>query len=139
MSCKSVPFFQVINPETLYNPQAFAYSHIVEITHVQRILHIAGQGGENQAGEISADFSQQVWQAFHNVKRALQYMQASIHHIAMLRLLIVNHDTSKHQVVIKIMQTLWPEQNFPACTLIPVTQLALPSMQFEVEATAYTH
>lgn len=106
MSCKSVPFFQVINPETLYNPQAFAYSHIVEITHVQRILHIAGQGGENQAGEISADSSQQVWQAFHNIERALNHIDASITNIAVLRLLIVNHDTSKHQIVIKIMQTL---------------------------------
>jgi enamine deaminase RidA (YjgF/YER057c/UK114 family) len=46
---------------------------------------------------------------------------------------------AKHKIVIKIMQTLWHEQNFPACTLIPVTGLALPNMQFEVEATAYTH
>ena len=97
MSFKSKHCFQIINPETLYNPQAFAYNHVVEVRNFQRILHIAGQGGENQAGEFSHDFSEQVWQA------------------------------------------LWPEQNFPACPLIPVTGLALPNMQFEVEATAYTH
>lgn len=139
MSCKSTPCFQIINPETLYNPQAFAYSHVVEIRNFQRILHIAGQGGENQVGKISHDFSQQVSQAFHNLERALNHLKASINNIAMLRLLIVDHDTAKHNVVIKVMQALWPEHNFPACTLIPVTRLALPNMQFEVEATAYTH
>ena len=139
MSCKSTPCFQIINPETLYNPQAFAYSHVVEIRNFQRILHIAGQGGENQAGELSHDFSEQVAQAFHNLERALNHLKASINNIAMLRLLIVDHNTTKHNVVIKVMQALWPEQNFPACTLIPVTRLALLNMQFEVEATAYTH
>ena len=139
MSFKSKHCFQIINPETLYNPQAFAYNHVVEVRNFQRILHIVGQGGENQAGEFSHDFSEQVWQAFHNIERALNHINASITNIAVLRLLIVNHDTTKHKIVIKIMQTLWPEQNFPACTLIPVTGLALPNMQFEVEATAYTH
>ena len=56
--------FQMINPNTLYNPTAFAYSHVAEVRHYLRILHISGQGGENQQGQLSQDFAQQVHQAF---------------------------------------------------------------------------
>ncbi|MEE9887827.1 RidA family protein, partial [Acinetobacter nosocomialis] len=37
-----------------------------------------------------------------------------------------------------IMQNLWKNHPFPACTLIPVPRLALERMLIEVEATAYT-
>ena len=130
---------RITNPNTLYNPQPFGYSHIVEVQHFQRIINIAGQGGENLNGELSPDFAQQVKQAFHNLQIALDSAHAKLQDIAMLRVLIVQHDNHKHQILIEIMQQLWPEQKFPACTLIPVSQLAISNMLFEVEATAYSY
>lgn len=74
---------RIINPDTLYNPQPFGYSHIVEVQQFRRIIHIAGQGGENPDGELSADFAQQVRQAFGNVQIALDCVGAKLQDIAM--------------------------------------------------------
>ncbi|MBJ9985611.1 RidA family protein [Acinetobacter sp. S40] len=127
----------IINPENLYNPQPFGYSHVVEVQHFRRIIHIAGQGGENRQGNLSKDFSRQVLQAFYNLKIALDSVDATLQNIAMLRVLIVHHDEDKHHILVQTMRQLWPDQKFPACTLIPVSRLAIPNMLFEVEATAY--
>lgn len=129
--------FKMANPNTLYNPSAFAYSHVAEIRHYLRILHISGQGGENQHGQLANDFAQQVHQAFLNVQHALDAVGASLFDIAVLRILVVDHSPKKHQFLIQEMQKLWKDQAFPACTLIPVPCLALHGMQIEIEATAY--
>ena len=129
--------FEMFNPNTLYNPNAFAYSHVAEVRHYLRILHISGQGGENQQGQLSKDFAQQVHQAFSNVQHVLDEVDASILDIAVLRILVVDHSPKKHQFLIQEMQQLWKDQPFPACTLIPVPCLALQGMLIEIEATAY--
>lgn len=129
--------FKMHNPNTLYNPSAFAYSHIAEVRHFMRVLHISGQGGENQYGQLSSDFSHQVHQAFINLQYALNEVDASILDIAMLRILVVDHSSKKHQLLIQEMQQLWQGHDFPACTLIPVPCLALQGMLIEIEATAY--
>ena len=52
----------------------------------------------------------------------------------MLRVLIVDHDTQKHQLVIKTIVDLWKTYEFPVCTLIPVTGLAFTKgMQIEIK------
>ena len=134
--CQIKPF-QMHNPNKLYNPSAFAYSHVAEVRHYLRILHISGQGGENQQGQLSKDFAQQVHQAFLNVQHALDDVAATITDIAVLRILVVDHSPKKHQFLIQEMRQLWNGQAFPACTLIPVPCLALQGMLIEIEATAY--
>ncbi|SDY43481.1 RidA family protein [Acinetobacter kyonggiensis] len=129
--------FRLLNPKTLYNPQPFAYSHITEVTQFQRVLHISGQGGENQRGLLSTDFAVQVRQAFQNIELALTHVQATLQDTAVLRILVVDHNPQKHQFLIQEMQKLWKDQPFPACTLIPVPCLALAGMLIEIEATAY--
>ena len=129
--------FQLINPKTLYNPRPFAYSHIAEVRHFLRVLHISGQGGENQRGQRSLDFSEQTQQAFLNLKNALEAVDAALLDIAVLRILVVDHSSKKHQFLIQEMQQLWKDQDFPACTLIPVPCLAIQDMLIEIEATAY--
>ncbi|WP_130803331.1 RidA family protein [Acinetobacter ihumii] len=127
-----------LNPSNLYNPQPFGYSHVVEVHNFRRIIHIAGQGGENAQGNLSRDFSRQVLQAFYNLKLALDSVNATLQDIAMLRILIVQHDEYKLRILIQMMRQLWLDQKFPACTLTPVSQLAIADMLFEVEATAYS-
>nr|WP_174507423.1 Rid family hydrolase [Acinetobacter sp. Marseille-Q1620] len=129
--------FRLINPNTLYNPKPFAYSHVAEVKHFLRVLHISGQGGENKQGQLSLDFAEQVHQAFLNIQHVLKEVEASLHDIAVLRILIVDHTPKKHHFLITKMQELWNQHDFPACTLIPVPCLAIPGMQVEIEATAY--
>lgn len=130
--------FRIINPSTLYNPTPNAYSHIAVVQNFKNIIHIAGQGGEDSKGELSPNFEEQTTQVFNNIQNALTAAEAKISDIAVLRVLIVDHSDEKHQILIKIMQNLWKNHPFPACTLIPVPHLALERMLIEVEATAYT-
>ncbi|QNX87077.1 RidA family protein [Acinetobacter seifertii] len=130
--------FKIINPSTLYNPTSNAYSHVAVVQNFNNIIHVAGQGGEDSKGELSSNFQEQATQVFNNIQHALTAADAKISDIAVLRVLIVDHSDEKHQILIKIMQNLWKNHPFPACTLIPVPRLALKLMLIEVEATAYT-
>ena len=128
---------QLINPLSLYNPTNNAYSHIAIVQDFTRIIHISGQGAENSHGSLPHDFEQQVLHTFDNIKHALIAAHAELKHIAVLRILIVEHNEEKHKILINYMQKLWNNTAFPACTLIPVHCLALPNMQIEIEVTAY--
>ncbi len=130
--------FKIINPSSLYNPTPNAYSHVAVVQNFKNIIHVAGQGGEDSKGELSPLFQEQATQVFNNIQHALTAANAQISDIAVLRVLIVDHSDEKHQILIKIMQNLWKNHPFPACTLIPVPRLALERMLIEVEATAYT-
>lgn len=130
--------FKIINPSTLYNPTPNAYSHVAVVQNFNNIIHVAGQGGEDSKGELNSNFQEQATQVFNNIQHALTAADAKISDIAVLRVLIVDHSDEKHQILIKIMQNLWKNHPFPACTLIPVPRLALERMLIEVEATAYT-
>lgn len=125
------PCIQLFSPDTLYNPEPYAYSHIAIVRNFRRIVHISGQGGENRQGLLCNDFAQQLQQAFANLQLALQAADAA------LRILIAGHSPEKHQMLIQRMQDLWKNSAFPACTLIPVPCLALAGMQIEIEAAAY--
>lgn len=130
--------FELINPTTLYNPQPFGYSHVAEVKEFKRILHISGQGGENQQGVLAETFEAQLRQTFSNIKLALSAVNATLSDIAVLKILVVNHDQDKHQVLIHEMHKIWQGKACPACTLIPVQCLALKQMMIEVEVTAYS-
>ncbi len=130
--------FKIINPSTLYDPTPNAYSHVAVVKNFKNIIHVAGQGGENPQGELSPNFEEQANQVFDNIQHTLKAANAELSNIAVLRVLVVDHSVEKHQILIKIMQNLWKNHPFPACTLIPVPRLALEHMLIEVEATAYT-
>lgn len=129
--------FNILNPKTLYNPAPFAYSHIAEVTQFNRIIHIAGQGGADHTGKLSSDFHSQVKQTFENIQHALNAVHCSISDIAVLKVLIVDHNTEKHEILIQESHRVWANVPFPTCTLIPVPCLALPDMQIEIDATVY--
>lgn len=82
-------------------------------------------------------FLQQCHQVFQNIEYALQAVDLSWSNIAKMTILVVDHDAQKHAQLIQLMQQYFPQQNFPACTLIPVHCLALTQMQLEIDATAY--
>jgi enamine deaminase RidA (YjgF/YER057c/UK114 family) len=49
-----------INPEPLYDPSPNGYTHVVVATMPARVVYVAGQGGEDSAGQLAVDFELQV-------------------------------------------------------------------------------
>ena len=132
-STEQKPAFQLINPDGLYDPSNFGYSHIALLQPSARIAMIAGQGGEMPDGSISPDFRSQVRQAMMNLGIAAQGAGGSLQHIVKHTILVVDHDQAKLQIVGEEMGCAYNGHN-PAGTLIPVPRLALDAMKFEIEA-----
>lgn len=125
-----------INPPGLYDPRANGYTHVVVAPAQARTVFVAGQGGENAAGELSADFGDQLREAFTNLRMALAGAGASVHDVAKLTVLVVDHSEQRLALFSQVVRGLWPDGAAPACTLIPVPRLALDGMLIEIEATA---
>lgn len=128
--------FELSNPEGLYDPSANAYSHVAEVSTAATLLYIAGQGGEDLAGTLSADFAEQAGQALLNLGIALESKGASLADVFKLTLLIVDHSEAKLAMWVAAANTAWGPHMKPTCTLIPVPRLALDGMQIEIDAVA---
>jgi enamine deaminase RidA (YjgF/YER057c/UK114 family) len=125
-----------INPAQLYDPRPNGYTHVVVATMPARIIYVAGQGGENAAGHLAANFETQVRQALANLGTALAAAGAALHDVVKITVLIVDHDRDRLAVFSRLLGDAWGANPPPACTLIPVACLALDGMLFEIEATA---
>lgn len=125
-----------INPTGLYDPRPNGYSHVVIAEAPARIIYIAGQGGENAAGELSEDFKTQVGQALDNLQTALTAAGARHIDVTKVTALIVDHSEARLAIFSNALRAMWGDHPAPACTLIPVPRLALDGMLFEIEATA---
>jgi len=126
----------ISNPDGLYDPSPFGYSHVAQVDPGARLVFIAGQGGERADGSYPADFQAQVKQAFHNLLTALASVGAGPKDVASLRVYIVDHQEAKLGIYGAELMAAWADAAKPACTLVPVPRLALDSMLFEIEAVA---
>jgi enamine deaminase RidA (YjgF/YER057c/UK114 family) len=134
---RSPAAFTLSNPAGLYDPASNGYSHVAALQPGTRLLLLAGQGGENAAGELPADFRLQVRQAFANVLTALEAAGASGRDIAKLTVLVADHTQERLHIFGEEQdRALGKDGMKPACTLIPVPRLALDGMLFELEAVA---
>jgi enamine deaminase RidA (YjgF/YER057c/UK114 family) len=124
------------NPAGLYDPTANGYSHIAVVAPGTSLVFIAGQGGENQDGQLDSDFRLQVRQAFSNLRTALTAAGAGVGDIVKLTVLVVNHTEDRLRVFGSELELALGSGPKPTCTLIPVPRLALDEMLFEVEAIA---
>lgn len=127
---------EISNPDTLYDPTAFGYSHVATVKTNSTVIYVAGQGGGQHKHDTITNFRSQVRQAFENLKLALTSQDSSMQDVVKLTTLVVNHDKDKHQVLIEESLEHWPDKNFPTQSLIPVPRLAVDGMLFEVEAMA---
>lgn len=128
---------ELFNPPGLYDPSGNGYSHVAVMRLPARVIHIAGQGGEDADGHLSPGFEEQVGQALDNLQIALRSAQASLADVARLRILVVDHDEDRLGIIAHQVRRRWPNRAAPTCTLIPVPRLALDGMLFEIEAEAY--
>jgi enamine deaminase RidA (YjgF/YER057c/UK114 family) len=126
---------QRINPNGLYDPSPNGYSHIAIAPSGSTIIYIAGQGGEDENGNLAGDFAVQLRQAFANLRVALAAAGARPENVVKLTTLVVEHNESKLRQLGAEVRAMWGERT-PTQTLIPVSRLALDRMLFEVEAVA---
>ena len=127
---------QLRNPAGLVDPSAFGYTHLAEVAAGTRMVFLAGQGGHDAAGALTADFAGQVRQALLNVSIALESVGARPNDIVRTTLLIVDHDIDKLMTFGVELSRTWGASVRPPSTLIPVPRLALEGMLFEIEVTA---
>jgi enamine deaminase RidA (YjgF/YER057c/UK114 family) len=130
------PALTLMNPAGLYDPAPNGYSHVASVAPGTRLVYIAGQGGENEAGDLPPDFRLQVRQALRNLGIALAAAGARPSDVAKLTVLIVDHSEERLHVFGAELASAFGDGPKPACTLIPVPRLALDGMLFEVEAIA---
>src|SRR5688572_20433387 len=127
------------NPDALFNPSPYGFSHVAVVPGGSRLVFVAGQGGEeNTAGKLSADFRTQVQHSLKNIKIALQTQQLSMKSVVKVTTLVVDHNTEKLNIIIEEFKKIWPDKQFPVNTLIPVPRLALDNMLVEIDAVAIT-
>lgn len=125
---------ELINPADLHDPTGFGYSHIARVTG--ELVFIAGQyDSDDQGHTTSDDFETQVANAFANLGKALRTVGLDYSDVAQLRTFIVDHNLEKLGIIGKQIAEIWGNHP-PAQTLSGVAALALPDMQFEVDATA---
>jgi enamine deaminase RidA (YjgF/YER057c/UK114 family) len=126
----------LMNPAGLYDPSPYCYSHVAVLRADCRTVYVAGQGGENEKGELNPDFRTQVRQALHNLLTALKAAGAGAADVAKLTVLIVDHTEGKLSLFGAELKEAFGPGLKPACTLIPVPRLALDAMLVEIEAIA---
>lgn len=125
----------IINPSALHDPVPFGYSHIARASGGE-LVFVAGQYDSGADGQpTSDDFAAQVDAAFANLGKALAAVGLGYADVAALRTFIVGHDPDKLGVLGRKIADLWGDKP-PVQTLLGVAALALPAMQFEVDAVA---
>lgn len=127
---------EITNPKGLYDPRPHGYSHVATVPANSVLVFVAGQAGTDHQGELSTDFRTQVKYAFENLAIALKSKGLQMKHIAKLTTLVVGYDADKHKILIEEGKKVWPDEQFPVNTLIPVSGLALDGMLIEIDATA---
>ena len=123
----------IINPSHLHDPTPNGYSTAVVIPAVGRLAFISGQGGQDQIGNLSPDFGEQVEQAYANLAAVLDALGARPDKVVKLTVFVVDHDMSKLGVLTENVMRMFGA-TLPAQTLVPVPKLAIDMMLFEVEA-----
>ena len=125
-----------VNPSGRYDPAPNGYSHVASVAPGARLVYVAGQGGENQSGELPREFRPQVRKALENLPTALTAAGARTRDVVKLTMLVVDHTDEKLRVIASELERVMAGASAPTCTLIPVPRLALVGMLFEVDAVA---
>ena len=129
------PIKTVVNPVHLANTTQYGYSQAAIASSTASIIYVAGQIGISDAGPN--DFETQVDRSFDNLIAVVEAAGGKIEDVVKITLLIKNHDEKKLQYLVKKRRDVFGDQP-PASTLIPVTTLALESLEFEIDAIVVT-
>jgi enamine deaminase RidA (YjgF/YER057c/UK114 family) len=126
------------NPESLFNPAPYGFSHASSVSTPGELVFISGQsGGLGKEHLLSNSFREQTQVALQNIITVLDSYNLKPENIMKITILIVDHSEEKLKIWNEEISKVWKNKPFPASTLIPVPKLALDGMQIEVDAVAF--
>ncbi|KAK8021981.1 hypothetical protein PG993_012748 [Apiospora rasikravindrae] len=116
----------------LANTSTAYYAPATIVQGNARLIHVAGQVGTAKDGSVPADYESQIHLALLHLRKIIIAAGAAVQDIAKLTLYIVDYNPSQRKHARPIQRFL--KGHRPAITLVPVTQLAIPGLLFEVDA-----
>jgi len=127
---------EFINPPALC--QTHGWTHVVA-TSGGRTIHVSGQAGIDQRGELVAkdDLKRQTEQTFENLKLALAAAGATFDDVVNTRLYVVNLKPEHLPIIREVRSRYVNADHPPASSLVGVTALAGAGWLIEIEATAF--
>ena len=110
------------------------YSHGIA---VGGFLHLAGQVAVDVDGNLvgEKDFEAQVQQAYRNVEAVLKAAGTDFSRVVKMTVYLT--DMKNLSTASRVRQEFCPPGQFPASTVVQISQLADPRWLIEVEAVAY--
>lgn len=126
------------NPDTLVDPSAFGYSHVVTVNN-GRMVYLAGQGPTNAEGVAvgRGDLRAQTRQAVDNILLALDAVGAGPENIVYTRINVVDYDPKKLMQMGPELARLNPEGELArASVFVGVESLIVPGTLVEIETVA---
>ncbi|MCV9933368.1 RidA family protein [Flavobacterium sp. LS1R47] len=126
------------NPESLFDPTPYGFSHASSVTAPGEFVYISGQsGGLGKEHLLSNDFREQTQVALQNIVTVLDSYNLKPQNVMKITILIVDHSQEKLKIWNEEINKVWKNKPFPASTLIPVPRLAIDGMLIEVDAVAF--
>ena len=124
---------KVVNPDHLSDTTQYGYSQATIVMPGARTIYVAGQIGISDNGPN--DFRSQVDRSFENLEAVLEAANSSPTDVVKITLLVKGMDAEKLAYLVQKRRSFFGTEP-PASTLIPVPELALPSLNFEIDAVA---
>jgi enamine deaminase RidA (YjgF/YER057c/UK114 family) len=122
------------NPDGMTKPTA--YSQVVEVNGLHRIIFIAGQTGVDASGKPAQGFRAQATQVFENIKTALNSVGGDFEHVVKITTYLTDIEQNA-DAYREVRASFFANMaTLPASTLLQITRLANPSYLIEVEAMA---
>ena len=124
---------RTINPDHLADTTQYGYSQATIVQPGARTIYVAGQIGISNEGPN--DFMSQVDRSFENLVAVLAAAGSTPQDVVKITLLVKDMDDEKLAYLVEKRRSFFGSEP-PASTLIPVPELALPILNFEIDAIA---
>ena len=117
------------------DPDFYAPFNIAQAYRVGDLIFVSGQAAVDEQGNIVGvgDFDAQVEQSFINLSRLLKVGSSDLSKI--VKVVIYVTDMSNFPKVLELRERYFTPP-YPADTIVEVSALGLPELEFEIEAIA---
>lgn len=106
------------------------YSPGIAVANAKRVVFVSGQGPD----DLKADMETQIRQTFDRIGLVLKAAGADFGHVVMLRAYFVH--LVRDLPVYRKVRMDYLKDPYPASTAVGTTELAVPGLEFEIEAVA---